>query len=470
MATMQHENRMKFASRFYGSIQFCWHGFVSAGSFSITFPGRLVAAVFTFPLLVLGIGLPGLQKAATYTVNNTGDAAGPFTANAVITLREALTAAAATSGTFGDLTADAAADTIVFSVPPGSTINLNGFLSAANGNSFFAVNKGLTLDAGSLAAGITIHRNSGGSYRFFEVAAGGTLTLKNITFTNGAPTVTFNGGAFLVSGGSLTMSSNTTARQNSATNGGCLAVTSGAATVNGRLETNNATTAGGAIFLPGGSLTLQGATVINNTAQLRGGGIAISGGTLVMGGCTISSNTANGTTVASDGGGGIFQNGGIVTSSGLNFINRNSSVGNGGGATVLAGSLSLSSGDEVTNNVSSGGNGGGLNFAGGTGHVNSPADAAPSPPNVVSVIPPDSNPLGTYSFFDATYGAVDAHFARPMRSISIDVRPVGAFNNTANPTRRPYLQAFDAAGNYLGQTEYIQGAAPHEQLLRSRAG
>src|SRR6266446_4318902 len=78
---------------------------------------------------------------ATYTVNNTGDAPGPFAADGIVTLREALTAATNTVGTFGDLTADAAADIINFAAPlNGQTINLTGFTSAPNGSSYFLIN------------------------------------------------------------------------------------------------------------------------------------------------------------------------------------------------------------------------------------------------------------------------------------------------------------------------------------------
>ena len=82
---------------------------------------------------------------------------------------------------------------------------------------------------------------------------------------------------------------------------------------------------------------------------------------------------------------------------------------------------------------------------------------APSPTNVVCV----TNGGSTFPFFDALYGAVDAHFSTPMRTVSIDVRPVGPIDSFLTPlTKRPFLQAFDAAGNYLGVTVYYQGALP----------
>ncbi len=78
---------------------------------------------------------------------------------------------------------------------------------------------------------------------------------------------------------------------------------------------------------------------------------------------------------------------------------------------------------------------------------------APSPGNVVSV-------FGTgLPEFDARWGAVQAHFATPMLTIRIDVRPVAPLEFLTPLTKRPFIQAFDAAGVYLGAT-YYAGALP----------
>src|SRR5882672_1404146 len=60
---------------------------------------------------------------------------------------------------------------------------------------------------------------------------------------------------------------------------------------------------------------------------------------------------------------------------------------------------------------------------------------APSSPNVVSV------------------------FGSPVASVSIDARPVAPIEFLTPLTRRPFLQAFDAAGN-LFTTVYYAGALP----------
>src|SRR5688572_21823548 len=79
---------------------------------------------------------------------------------------------------------------------------------------------------------------------------------------------------------------------------------------------------------------------------------------------------------------------------------------------------------------------------------------APSSPNVVSVFGPPALPT-----FDARSGAVDATFATPVGSVSIDARPVAPLEFLTPLTRRPFLQAFDSAGNLL-TTVYYAGPLP----------
>jgi hypothetical protein len=78
---------------------------------------------------------------------------------------------------------------------------------------------------------------------------------------------------------------------------------------------------------------------------------------------------------------------------------------------------------------------------------------APSPSNVVSVF------ASGLPYFDAYYGAVDAHLATPVSVVKIDVRPVAPFEFLGSLTKRPFLQAFDINNNLLG-TVYYAGALP----------
>jgi streptogramin lyase len=78
---------------------------------------------------------------------------------------------------------------------------------------------------------------------------------------------------------------------------------------------------------------------------------------------------------------------------------------------------------------------------------------AVSPPNVVSV-------FGSgLPFFNATFGAVEAHFVTPEREVSIDTRPVSDLEPLGTPQNRPFLEAYNAAGAFLGRVLYA-GALP----------
>ncbi len=97
---------------------------------------------------------------------------------------------------------------------------------------------------------------------------------------------------------------------------------------------------------------------------------------------------------------------------------------------------------------------------------------APSSPNIVSVFrPPALAP------FDARDGAVDATFATPVGSVSIDARPVAPLEFLTPLTRRPFLQAFDSAGNLIATVYYagtlpntVSGVGPMETLTVTSTG
>ncbi len=81
------------------------------------------------------------------------------------------------------------------------------------------------------------------------------------------------------------------------------------------------------------------------------------------------------------------------------------------------------------------------------------SSGAPSSPNVASV-------FGTgVPVFDARFGAVDGILAAPAAIVSVDVRPVAPPEFADTLSRRPFLQAFDAANNLLA-TVYYAGALP----------
>jgi hypothetical protein len=54
-----------------------------------------------------------------------------------------------------------------------------------------------------------------------------------------------------------------------------------------------------------------------------------------------------------------------------------------------------------------------------------------------------------YSGFDSRYGAIEATFATPPFQVSIDVRGTPFVEGLGAITARPYIAAYDAAGNFM---------------------
>ena len=75
-----------------------------------------------------------------------------------------------------------------------------------------------------------------------------------------------------------------------------------------------------------------------------------------------------------------------------------------------------------------------------------------SPPNLVSVHQTDPH-------FNASEGAVEAHFSTPVKAVRIDTRPLAALEHYENFTRRPYLFVYDSNHQLLGRV-YYAGTLP----------
>lgn len=69
----------------------------------------------------------------------------------------------------------------------------------------------------------------------------------------------------------------------------------------------------------------------------------------------------------------------------------------------------------------------------------------------ISLISPQASIL---PFFDARDGAVTATFNSPRTWVSIDAAPVLPPEYLGTPTNMPWIEAFDANGNYLSETLY----------------
>ncbi len=186
-----------------------------------------------------------------------------------------------------------------------------------NGLPVIAANDNLTIQGN----GDTIQRSTASgtpAFRLFDVAAGASLTLTNLTLANGqviAGTGMNAYGGGIYSSGSLTLT-NATLSSNSAqassgnVYGGGLCVAGGTVTVtNGALSSNSAiggNAYGGGVFVSSAAaitVTLTNVTLSSNSAiggdgvvggEGEGGGLYVAGGTVSLTNDTISSNSAVG--------------------------------------------------------------------------------------------------------------------------------------------------------------------------------
>lgn len=74
---------------------------------------------------------------------------------------------------------------------------------------------------------------------------------------------------------------------------------------------------------------------------------------------------------------------------------------------------------------------------------------ANSAPNVISL-----TATGFGNLVDERFGFFSASFASPVASVSIDARAILPLEYLGTTTNRPFLQAFDATGMFLGQALY----------------
>ena len=263
----------------------------------------------------------------------------------------------------------------VQTLPEGSTITINGTITATKDGSGETANwgeieitKNLTIKGKTGANSDMLNANrsvlGADAHRIFNVANGKTLTLQNLTLKNGQGSgSTNNGGAVYTKGGSVEMTL-CTLIGNEADNGGAVyaekdgstaaAVTLKGCTIGDKDNANAAAIGsdreGGGIYIGEGcTLTLEnsgatGCTVKGNNA-LKGGGIYVAGTAEIKGASKILNNT-----VDYVGGGGIYLEG-TLTLSGNALIKDNSASdqsARGGGVYVGNGTFTMSGRATVT--------------------------------------------------------------------------------------------------------------------------
>jgi hypothetical protein len=194
--------------------------------------------------------------------------------------------------------------------------------------------------------------------RIFEIAAGLTVSVNNLTITHGYALE--EGGGVLNDGSNLTLAADVLLQN----------VAIGSAT-----NDFNGGAYGGALFSEGGTLEITGCQICNNQALggasavglAIGGGLNIAAGNATVSDSTISGNLARGADNSSD---GIGEGGGIDLSAGTLAVNHttiasnlavggaNSAFASGeGGGLANAGSLTLTA-SILNGNESVGGDGG----------------------------------------------------------------------------------------------------------------
>ena len=303
--------------------------------------------------MALALGAtPLCGLAATISVTTTDDASAVGTC----TVRQAIaamnTAAVAgtncvSSGTFGT------DDTINFdstTFPSGVMNTIT--LADAPANTLQISDAILTIDA-SANGGVTIKRPIGAtnSFGILNDSAAGSLTLNNLTLSNGnAGACGADGSGICSSHANLTLNNSTLSGNSGATRGGGIFSQYGSVTLNNTTLSGNSATDGGAIHSLHGTVTLTNSTLSGNHASNAGGGIEVLTGSVMLDSSTLSTNTANF-------GGGIWANATSVTLTNSTFSGNSAGLQGGGINSFSGGGLTLNNSTLTANTAGSSGGG-----------------------------------------------------------------------------------------------------------------
>jgi CSLREA domain-containing protein len=289
---------------------------------------RLGAArTYIFALIVLAAFCPSVM-AATFVVTKTADS-NDGVCDADCSLREAISSANASVGD----------DVIVFSALFDSpqTITLSGTaLSIDNAGTLTINGPGanvLTVSGGSASRVIAVNAPAVAVINNLAVKFGkvvpnnsgaGILNLGNLTINNSVVSsndaASGNGGGIYNNGSGAILSVNNSEVSGNSGNGAGIYNFNGTANISDSLIRNNSGVNGAGVLNVSGGLFITRSTITNNTAAGNrgiGGGIFNSNGNVVADNVSITYNLAN------DSGGGIYNDGGLVTI-GSSLIDNNS--------------------------------------------------------------------------------------------------------------------------------------------------
>jgi hypothetical protein len=227
----------------------------------------------------------------------------------------------------------------------------------------FNTNKAVTVNGTG-----TVVYNGGAAGPVFTINVGvaNTVTLNNLTLTNGKATTATTGGALTISTGKVVATGvNLTASSASTSGGGAYVggANGNSLSMTGGTVASNTAPNGAGIFTVSSPVTLDGTIVSGNTATGNGGGIDVSnaGASLTMTNGTVGGATPAAKNSAANGA-GVYTGGGSVTVNGTTISGNTAGIG--GGLYVLAGTTTVTNAT-ISNNAATN-SGGGLVSAGTT--------------------------------------------------------------------------------------------------------
>ncbi|MGB3591948.1 MAG: choice-of-anchor Q domain-containing protein [Nonlabens sp.] len=257
--------------------------------------------------------------------------------------------------------------------------------STVNGNQAASEGGGLWNGAGIMAlnnVSVTNNTASGdaadnGGGGIFNVAGNMDITGSDVQ-DNIASGISGSGGGILSVAGDVSIDNSSIERNGANRAGGGIEIIDGTLTIiNTNLNDNDCNTLagtanpgnGGGLHISGAATTnINSSNIDNNVAGREGGGVwNQSNSTMTLTEVIMDGNTANGTDPVTDGGGGVFVNGGTVNINSSTISNNNAPFGSGGGVAVLVGDIQVTT-STISGN-SAGADGGGVGIAG-TGLIN----------------------------------------------------------------------------------------------------
>ena len=234
----------------------------------------------------------------------------------------------------------------------------SGTAVTKNGGAIYVTGDGASFTtSGTCTISSNAAKTSGGAV----YVNGGTLTTGS-TATIEDNYASSNGGAFYVTGGSVNMNKANINRNGKigsttvATNGGAIYVTGDGAgfvaTGTAKFNSNAAKSNGGAIYVSGGSLTLASNATIDNNSATHGGAFHVTNGNISTSTGSISNNTAD---LEEGDGGAFYVNQGTVTLGKVDMASNKAF--NGGAIALYNGTFSLDNESQIKENTATYGGG-----------------------------------------------------------------------------------------------------------------